>query len=927
MSEPSLFDVDPLDLASLNPDQLDAVVHRGGPLLVVAGAGSGKTRVLTHRIAHLIQEGVPPSSILAITFTNKAADEMKHRVAALVGPMVKAMWVCTFHSACVRILRANAEAIGYPRTFSIYDQADAQRLAGYVIRDLGLDAKRFPPRGVHGQISIWKNELVTPAQALVKADNPFTRKHAEVYVDYQARLAKAGAMDFDDLLMKTVQLFREHPDVLAHYQQRFQHVLVDEYQDTNMAQNELALSLAAESGQVTIVGDGDQCLLPGTLVSTPSGPVPIERIGVDDKVDGSGDCCINELGVVRRVHRGRYSGGVVRLVAGDVVLSGTPGHVVPVDGAGAEQPLAHLQPGMTVLVLVGGCYELRMVDTVEIQQYDGPVYDLEVEPTHHYVANGMLVHNSVYGWRGADVRNILQFEEAFDDVTTIVLDQNYRSTQTILDAANAVIRNNPDRKEKHLWSEKGGGDRIMRYHAEDEGDEATFVARSMQNLQRDAHVMWKEMAAFYRTNAQSRVLEESFMRFGIPYKVVGGTRFYDRREIKDAMAYLRAVVNPADEVSIKRVLNVPKRGVGDGSVAKLDAFAKADGISFAEAMRHAQEAGLTGPAARGVESFVRLLDEIGLLAADEANGPGDLLQAVMDGSGYLAELEAEMEGSVEAAGRLENIGEMIGSAREFTRVDEFLEQVALVADTDELDDDDKVVLMTLHSAKGLEYPVVFLVGMEEGLFPNSRALTEPTQMEEERRLAYVGITRAQQKLFVSHAWSRQLFGTTNYNPPSRFLDEIPTALVEESGAVGGRSGYGRQSYRKRSTDDGAAPPPYRRAGGGSGTGGSGSSASSSGSGAGGYRSPVSSFDPDDDVDWHRERVVDAALAAGRRHEPAPSNSQELGLRTGDDVEHPAFGEGVIIEIRGQGDKAEATIRFREAGTKHLSLAWAPLKRL
>ena len=927
MSEPSLFDVDPLDLASLNPDQLDAVVHRGGPLLVVAGAGSGKTRVLTHRIAHLIQEGVPPSSILAITFTNKAADEMKHRVAALVGPMVKAMWVCTFHSACVRILRANAEAIGYPRTFSIYDQADAQRLAGYVIRDLGLDAKRFPPRGVHGQISIWKNELVTPAQALVKADNPFTRKHAEVYVDYQARLAKAGAMDFDDLLMKTVQLFREHPDVLAHYQQRFQHVLVDEYQDTNMAQNELALSLAAKSGQVTIVGDGDQCLLPGTLVSTPSGPVPIERIGVDDKVDGSGDCCINELGVVRRVHRGRYSGGVVRLVAGDVVLSGTPGHVVPVDGAGAEQPLAHLQPGMTVLVLVGGCYELRMVDTVEIQQYDGPVYDLEVEPTHHYVANGMLVHNSVYGWRGADVRNILQFEEAFDDVTTIVLDQNYRSTQTILDAANAVIRNNPDRKEKHLWSEKGGGDRIMRYHAEDEGDEATFVARSMQNLQRDAHVMWKEMAAFYRTNAQSRVLEESFMRFGIPYKVVGGTRFYDRREIKDAMAYLRAVVNPADEVSIKRVLNVPKRGVGDGSVAKLDAFAKADGISFAEAMRHAQEAGLTGPAARGVESFVRLLDEIGLLAADEANGPGDLLQAVMDGSGYLAELEAEMEGSVEAAGRLENIGEMIGSAREFTRVDEFLEQVALVADTDELDDDDKVVLMTLHSAKGLEYPVVFLVGMEEGLFPNSRALTEPTQMEEERRLAYVGITRAQQKLFVSHAWSRQLFGTTNYNPPSRFLDEIPTALVEESGAVGGRSGYGRQSYRKRSTDDGAAPPPYRRAGGGSGTGGSGSSASSPGSGAGGYRSPVSSFDPDDDVDWHRERVVDAALAAGRRHEPAPSNSQELGLRTGDDVEHPAFGEGVIIEIRGQGDKAEATIRFREAGTKHLSLAWAPLKRL
>ena len=786
MSDRSLFDVDPLDLASLNPDQLDAVVHRGGPLLVVAGAGSGKTRVLTHRIAHLIHDGVPPSSILAITFTNKAADEMKHRVAALVGPMVKAMWVCTFHSACVRILRAHGDALGYPRTFSIYDQADAQRLAGYVIRDLGLDAKRFPPRAVHGQISIWKSELVTPAEALVKADNPFSRKHAEVYVDYQARLAKAGAMDFDDLLMKTVQLFREHPDVLAHYQQRFQHVLVDEYQDTNMAQNEIALSLAAQSGQVTIVGDHDQ---------------------------------------------------------------------------------------------------------------------------------------SVYGWRGADVRNILQFEEAFDDVTTIVLDQNYRSTQTILDAANAVIRNNPDRKEKHLWSEKGGGDRIMRYHAEDEGDEATFVARTMQSVQRESHAMWKEMAAFYRTNAQSRVLEEAFMRFGIPYKVVGGTRFYDRREIKDAMGYLRAVVNPADEVSVKRVLNVPKRGVGEGSVAKLDALAKADGITFAEAMRHAQEAGLTGPAARGVESFVRLLDEMSALAAQEGTGPGDLLQAVMDGSGYLAELEAEMEGSVEAAGRLENIGEMIGSAREFTRIDEFLEQVALVADTDEITDDDKVVLMTLHSAKGLEYPVVFLVGMEEGLFPSSRALTEPTQMEEERRLAYVGITRAQQKLFVSHAWSRQLFGTTNYSPPSRFLDEIPAELIEQSGAVGGRSSYGRQSYRGRSGGGGGyggAPPAYKRRDADDGE--------SSLRGGTGSRSPVSSFDPDDDVDDHRERVVDAALAAGRR-QPAQSNAHDIGLRTGDDVEHPAFGEGVIIEIRGQGDRAEATIRFREAGTKHLSLAWAPLKKL
>ena len=747
-----------LDLDSLNPDQLDAVVHRGGPLLVVAGAGSGKTRVLTHRIAHLIDEGMPPSAILAITFTNKAAEEMRHRVASLVGPVTRAMWVCTFHSACVRILRAHGDRLGYPRTFSIYDQADSQRLTGYVVRDLNLDAKRFPPRAAHGQISLWKNELITPEQAVERAANIFERKHADIYTDYQARLLKAGAMDFDDLLMKTVELFRSHPDVLAHYQQRFQHVLIDEYQDTNMAQNELALALAAEHQQITIVGDHDQ---------------------------------------------------------------------------------------------------------------------------------------SVYRFRGADLRNIGQFEEAFDNVTTIVLDQNYRSTQAILDAANAVITNNPGRKDKQLWSELGTGERITRYHAEDEGDEATWVARTMQTLQSDATFMWKEMATFYRTNAQSRVLEESLMRFGIPYKVVGGTRFYDRREIKDAMAYLRAVANPADEISVKRVLGVPKRGVGESSVAKLDALAASTGSTFVEAMRHANDAGLMGTAARGVESFVRLLDDLALRLDD---GPGDLLQAALTDSGYLAELEGD--GSVESAGRLENLGELVGSAREFTRLEEFLEQVALVADTDDLDDDNRVVLMTLHSAKGLEFPAVFLVGMEEGVFPHSRALTEPVELEEERRLAYVGITRAQQRLYVAHAWSRQLFGSTNYNPPSRFLDEIPTQLMEQVGAVSGRSSYGRQSYRAR--DEWSNPPPYRR------------------------------VDRDDkgEADRHRERVVEAALVAGQRaKQPSPSNSQLIGLRLGDDVEHPAFGEGVIIDIRGHDDKAEATIRFRDAGTKHLSLAWAPLKKL
>jgi DNA helicase II / ATP-dependent DNA helicase PcrA len=758
----------------LNPDQLDAVVHREGPLLVVAGAGSGKTRVLTHRIAHLVHEGVHPSKILAITFTNKAAAEMRERVAALVGPVVRTMWVSTFHSACVRILRSDGDRLGYPRQFSIYDQADAVRLTGYVIRDLGLDAKRFPPRGVHARISLWKNELVTPTAAAIAAENIFDRKHAEVYAEYQSRLLKAGAMDFDDLLGNVVRLFQQHPDVLDHYRQRFEHVLVDEFQDTNQAQNELVLLLAGGHHNVCVVGDTDQ---------------------------------------------------------------------------------------------------------------------------------------SVYRFRGADFRNIMQFEEAFPDVTTIVLDQNYRSTQTILDAANAVISNNVERKPKSLWTDTGHGDRIVRYHAEEEGDEATWVAGTAQQLQRDDGVNWREMAVLYRTNAQSRVVEEAFMRMGVPYKVIGGTRFYDRREIKDAMAYLRAVVNPVDEVSVKRVLNVPKRGVGDASIARLDEFAAAEGIAFVEALRRADEAGVTGPAVRGIASFVELLDRLGAMLAEVGGEgrftPGDLLQAAIEDSGYLGELEAT--DTVEAHGRIENLGELVGSAREFTVLDEFLEQVALVADTDELPEgevDDQVVLMTLHSAKGLEFPVVFIVGVEEGIFPHIRALTEPTEMEEERRLAYVGITRAMRRLYLSHAWSRMLFGSTQYNPPSRFFDEIPAELIESTGNTSGRSSYGRQSYRQRDDRSFGEPPPYRRRGGGD-----------------------ADRDADGGGDAHRDRVVDAALAAGRRNSPEPANSQDLGLRVGDDVEHPAFGEGVIIDISGSGEKAEATINFAGVGTKHLALAWAPLKKV
>ena len=756
----------------LNPDQLDAVVHMDGPLLIVAGAGSGKTRVLTHRIANLIREhDVSPMHILAITFTNKAAQEMRERVGHLVGPVAQKMWVSTFHSACVRILRRDAGRLGYPSNFTIYDQADAERLTSYVIRDLSLDAKKFTARGVHAAISKAKNDLIFPPEYAERVTSIFERKIADIYTEYQARLQKAGAMDFDDLLTNTVRLFRGHPEALQSYQERFQHILVDEYQDTNKAQNEIVLLLGADSHAVTAVGDSDQ---------------------------------------------------------------------------------------------------------------------------------------SIYKFRGADFTNILDFENAFPDVTTILLEQNYRSSQTILDAANAVIEQNISRKPKSLWTDAGHGEKIVRYHADDEGDESRWISHTIDQMHDTGDFRWGDIAVFYRTNAQSRVLEEGLMRSGVPYKVVGGTRFYDRREIKDALAYLKVAVNPADEVSIKRVLNSPKRGIGDTTVERVDAWANAHGVTFLDALRHAEEAGVKGPAQRGIRGFVNLVD---VLTATAVGGPGDVLQTALENSGYLAELEAE--NTVESAGRLENLSELVGNAGEFETIAEFLEQVALVADTDQIDgaDDSRVLMMTLHSAKGLEFPVVFLAGCEEGIFPHIRSLTEPDEMEEERRLAYVGITRAMKRLFVSHAWSRMLFGSTQYNPPSRFLDEIPVELIENVGKRGRRSGragrrsFGSDSGSRRDGWDEPKPTPRRSFG---------------------------SFDPDEEdqaANAHRERVVEAAIRGSLNAVDTTTGAEKMGLRVGDDVKHVKFGEGVILLLRGEGDKAEATVRFREVGNKTLLLAWSPLEKL
>ena len=732
-----------IDLDGLNPDQRDAVLHPSGPLLVVAGAGSGKTRVLTQRIGHLIATGTHPMHILAITFTNKASQEMRERVAAIVGPVARQMWVSTFHAACVRILRAQAEHIGYPKTFSIYDQSDSTRLVGYCIRDLGLDPKRFTPRGVQARISLWKNELVIPHDAASLVDNSIDAKYVDVYREYQKRLERAGAMDFDDLLTNTVRLFRQHPDVLRTYQERFKHILIDEYQDTNMAQNAIVVMLGALHHNVCVVGDSDQ---------------------------------------------------------------------------------------------------------------------------------------SVYRFRGADFRNILEFENAFPEVTTVVLAQNYRSTQTILDAANAVITNNAGRKPKDLWTDQGKGEKIVRYFANDEFDEAKWVIARLKELHDQEHRKWSELAVFYRTNAQSRVLEESLTHGGVPYKVVGGTKFYDRREVKDALAYLRLASNPLDEVSIKRVLNVPKRGIGDTTVDRLDAYANKEQIAFALALRRTADAGIGSAAAKGIASFVALIDD---LESRLSQGPGPVLRHALEASGYLKELEAE--DTVESAGRFENLSELIGSASEFTQVDEFLEQVALVADTDQIDSDNHVTLMTMHAAKGLEFPVVFIVGMEEGIFPHSRALTDQRELEEERRLAYVGITRAKEKLFLSHAWSRNLYGSTQYNPPSRFLDEIPGELLQREGSVDSGADEGRGSYR---------PRPEQNTG--------------------------------KKIEWTRATVPKYRRGGDAVGDLTGANS---GLKVGDDVEHPSFGEGVIVNIRGSGESAEATIEFANHGKKHLAMAWAPLKKI
>ena len=736
-------------MPDLNPAQQEAVTHRGSPLLIVAGAGSGKTRVLTQRIAHLIrEEGVRPSEILAITFTNKAAREMQERVAALVGPASRAMWVMTFHSACVRILRREAARLGISTNFSIYDAADSQRLMAMVVKDLDLDPKRHPPRGLSARVSHLKNELIDEETFARRAETPQDRVLAEAYAEYQRRLRRANAFDFDDLIGSTVALLQLFPDVAEHYRRRFRHILVDEYQDTNHAQYVLVREL---------VGDGRDGVPPAELC-----------------------------------------------VVGD-----------------ADQ--------------------------------------------------------SIYAFRGATIRNIEEFERDYPDAKTVLLEQNYRSTQTILDAANRVIARNGGRRPKRLWTDAGAGAPIVTYVADDEHDEARFVADEIDALVDDAGVRPADVAVFYRTNAQSRSLEEIFVRVGLPYTVVGSVRFYERREIRDAIAYLRAIANPDDDVSVRRILNVPKRGIGDRAEEAIESFAQRERISFGAALDRAAE--IPGLATRSqvqVVAFAQLLSDLRTLVESGA-GPATVLQAALEQTGYLAELQASHDPQDET--RVENLAELESVAAEYERdTDEpslagFLERVSLVADADEIPDDDDgvVTLMTLHTAKGLEFPVVFLTGMEDGIFPHIRSLGSETELEEERRLAYVGITRARERLYLSRALSRSAWGSPMHNPASRFLDEIPPELVESRRDEPVLTWSGAQAA--------SAPRPA---------------------------APVGTL---------------------RRPEPTAGTRPVVALSVGDRVLHKTFGMGTVTGTSGVGDKAEATIDFGTVGTKRLLLRYAPVDKI
>lgn len=736
-------------LNGLNPEQKNAVKATDGPLLIMAGAGSGKTRVLTHRIAYLmVEKGVNPYNILAITFTNKASREMRERISKMMGGVAEQIWISTFHSMCVRILRRDIDRIGFNRNFTILDTTDQQSVIKGILKNKNLDPKKFDPRAILGSISSAKNELIEPDEYAKTAEGYFEKVVSDVYTEYQRRLRKNQALDFDDLIMSTILLFRRVPDVLEYYQRKFQYIHVDEYQDTNKAQYLLVKLLAARFKNLCVVGDSDQ---------------------------------------------------------------------------------------------------------------------------------------SIYKWRGADIANILSFEKDYPNALVILLEQNYRSTKRILLAANKVIDKNRNRKPKNLWTENSEGNKIVYYRADSEQGEAQFVVGKIRELTTNGRKL-SDIAILYRTNAQSRVMEEVLLKSNMGYSIVGGTKFYDRKEIKDMLAYLRLISNPDDDISLQRVINVPKRGIGSASIDKIAGFAAMHDISLIQALESVELIGLSPKTTKAAAEFRNLIHQYTQM--QEYLSVTELVEEVLEKSGYREMLKAEK--SIEAQSRLENLDELLSVTQNFEKASEdktlvsFLTDLALVADIDSMDDadevSDKVTLMTLHSAKGLEFPVVFLIGLEEGIFPHSRSLMEETEMEEERRLAYVGITRAEKSLFITNAQMRTLFGRTNMNPASRFINEIPEELLEEI-----------QPAKKIGT-----PFGYR----GSANGSQGTSFGSTA-----VRKPV------------------------MRPVAATTGGNEIPWIVGDKAEHGKWGTGTVVSVKGEGEGIELDIAFPSPiGIKRLLAKFAPIKK-
>ncbi|SEM92619.1 DNA helicase-2 / ATP-dependent DNA helicase PcrA [Mesobacillus persicus] len=765
-------------LNGLNPQQQLAVKTTDGPLLLMAGAGSGKTRVLTHRIGYLmVEKGVNPYNILAITFTNKAAREMRERIQKLMGGAADDIWISTFHSMCVRILRRDIDRLGFNRNFTILDSGDQQSVIKNILKEKNIDPKKYDPRALLGAISSAKNELIEPEEFSKNAGDYYANVVADVYKEYQKRLRKNQALDFDDLIMTTIQLFQRVPEVLEYYQRKFQYIHVDEYQDTNRAQYMLVKFLAARFKNLCVVGDSDQ---------------------------------------------------------------------------------------------------------------------------------------SIYRWRGADIANILSFEKDYTNASVILLEQNYRSTKKILLAANKVIENNLNRKAKNLWTENGEGNKIVYYRADSEHGEAQFVIGRIQELVRSGNRKLSDIAILYRTNAQSRVIEESFLKSNLEYTIVGGTKFYDRKEIKDILAYLRLISNPDDDISLQRVINVPKRAIGSTSVDKIANFALMHDISMFQALDSVELIGLSPKATKATAGFRDLIQNYTNM--QEFLSVTELVEEILEKSGYREMLKAEK--SLESQSRLENLDEFLTVTNAFEESSEdksligFLTDLALVADIDKLDDDgeknnEAVTLMTLHSAKGLEFPVVFLIGMEEGVFPHSRSLMEEAEMEEERRLAYVGITRAEQELFITNAQMRTLFGRTNMNPESRFIKEVPEDLIEPFAPVDRRNTSSRSSS------------PFGTSGRSS-FGGGASRGSSFGSATGG--ASVGGVE--------RSREANSRPTRSAVSRPTTSTGgDQVGWKVGDKASHGKWGVGTVVSVKGSGEGTELDIAFPSpTGVKRLLAKFAPITK-